>query len=138
MFGIKARSFVTIMLVIAVTALLLRIAIEEIIKFSIEQNDSSAQINLKLISTALENYAKNNSNSFPENFTPLTQGASRYLDKDYITLSPVKGYIYSCSKLELSGYTCVAAPAKCGLTGKMSYTVSTGGLFVSENCEKKE
>ncbi len=136
--GRKARSFVTIMLVIAVTALLLRIAVEEIIKLSIEQNDSSAQITLKLISTALENYAKNNSNSFPENFTSLTQGSSRYLDKDYITLSPVKGYIYSCSKLELSGYTCVAGPAKCGLTGKMSYTVSTGGLFVSEKCEKKE
>ncbi len=136
--GRKAKSFVTIMLVIAVAALFLRIAVEQIIKLTIEQNDSSAQITLKLISTALENYAKNNSNSFPENFTPLTQGTSRYLDKDYITLSPVKGYIYSCSKLELSGYTCVAVPAKCGLTGKMSYTVSTGGLFVSENCEKKE
>lgn len=128
----------TIMLVIAVTALLLRIAVEEIIKLNIEQHDSSAQITLKLISTALENYAKNNSNSFPENFTSLTQGSSRYLDKDYIALSPVKGYIYSCSKLELSGYTCIASPAKCGLTGKMNYTVSTGGLFVSENCEKKE
>ncbi len=136
--GKKARSFVTIMIVIAVSALLLRIAIEEMIKINADQNDSAAQTTLKFISTALENYAKDNNNVFPEGLISLTQGTSRYLDKDYITLSPVKGYFYSCSKLEPSGYTCSAVPVKCNLTGRMSYTVSTGGLFVSEKCEKKE
>lgn len=134
----KARSFVMIMIIIAISAFVLRIAIEEIIKISIEQNDSNAQTTLKLISTALENYAKDNKNAFPSKLDSLTEGQSRYLDKDYITLSPVKGYNYSCSKLEPSGYSCSAAPVKCDLTGKMTYYVSTGGLFVSERCEKKE
>ncbi len=134
----KAKSFLTIVVVIAVTALLLRVVIEQIIKLNIEQNDSNAQTTLKQISTALENYAKNNNNSFPEDFVVLTQGVSRYLDTDYIEHSPVKGYNYSCSKLEPSGYNCSAVPVKCGLTGKMFYTVTTGGLFVLEKCEKKE
>lgn len=134
----QAKSFLTIIVVIAVSALLLRVVIEQVIKLNIEQNHSNAQTTLKQMSTALENYAKDNNNSFPEELVALTQGVSRYLDTDYITHSPVKGYNYSCSKLEPSGYNCSAVPLKCGLTGEMFYTVSTGGLFVSEKCEKKE
>jgi hypothetical protein len=126
------------MILIAVSALLLRIFVEQIIKISIEQNESIAQTTLKLISTALENYAKANKGVFPVTLSVLTNSESRYLDKDYITQSPLKGYSYRCSKIEPSGYNCSAVPVKCNLTGKMSYSVSTGGLFVSEDCSKKE
>ncbi len=131
----KARSFVTLMIIIAVSALLLRIGLEQVIKISMEQNGSNAQTNLKYISTALENYAKDNNGVFPESFSMLTL---RYLDKDYIKQSPIKGYNYRCSKLDASGYNCSAAPVRCNLSGVMSYAVTTGGLFVSEDCLKKE
>lgn len=134
----KAKSIVTIMIVIAISTLLLRIAIEQIIKLNIEQNESTAQTTLKLISTALENYANNNQGVFPASIFALTKEESRYLDKDYITQSPIKGYNYSCSKIETSGYNCSASPVKCNLTGKTVYEVTTGGLFVSEKCSKKE
>ena len=51
----KAKSFVTIMVVVAVSALLLRLAIHRIIIYNIQQNQRIAQGNLKLLSTALEN-----------------------------------------------------------------------------------
>ena len=57
----KARSFVTLMVVIAVTAFTLRFAIEQVIRTNITQNESNASATLKLIATALENFAKNNS-----------------------------------------------------------------------------
>lgn len=126
------------MIVIAIFTLLLRIAIEQVIKLNIEQNESTAQTTLKLISTALENYANNNQGIFPGSIFMLTKEESRYLDKDYITQSPIKGYNYSCSKIESSGYNCSAAPVKCNLTGKTTYGVTSGGLFVSEKCSKKE
>lgn len=134
----KAKSFVAIMIVIALLALVLRIVIEETMKTSIEQNESNAQTTLKLISVALENYAANNKGSFPANLSILTQADFRYLDRDYIAQSPIKGYNYTCSRLESSGYSCSAFPVSCNLTGRMTYLVSTGGLFVSENCSKKE
>jgi competence protein ComGC len=134
----KARSFVAIMIVIAVLALLLRIGIEKVIKINISQNESDASINLKLISTALENYARDKNGLYPEKFSLLIQAQPAYLEKDYILQSPLKGYDYSCPRLEPSGYTCYAMPVKCNLSGKLVYTVTTGALLVSEDCKKKE
>lgn len=126
------------MIVIAMVALFLRIAIEKIIKINISQNESNSSVTLKLISTAIENYAKDNQGRFPSKFSTLSQTQPPYLEKDYIALSPVKGYNYSCPRLEESGYTCYAAPTTCKLTGNTTYSVTTGALFVSEECKRKE
>lgn len=134
----RARSFVTMMIIIAMSSLFLRIAIERIIKINIEQNESNTQAVLKLISTALENYAKHNQGIFPANLSFLTQPNPPYLDKDYISQSPLKGYNYNCLRLEPSGYSCYALPTKCGLTGNMVYTITSGGLLISEACNRKE
>lgn len=134
----RARSFVTIMVVIAISSLLLRIAIEQIIKINISQNESNASSTLKLISTALENYAKDHLGVYPSELSALTQTSPPYLDKDYIASSTIKGYNYSCSRLEPSGYSCSANPTRCGLTGNMIYTISSGGLLISEVCSRKE
>lgn len=134
----RAKSFISIMLFIAVTAILLRIAIDKIIKITIAQNESHASVTLKFISAALENYAKDNGDAYPAEFSALTREKPPYLDSDYIALSPLKGYNYDCSRLEPLGYICSAAPVRCRLTGNMIYTVSTGSLFISEECKLKE
>ncbi|MFH0762371.1 MAG: type II secretion system protein [Candidatus Omnitrophota bacterium] len=134
----KAKSFVTIMVVIAISALLLRIAIDKVMKLTLAQNESGAAASLKLISTALQNYASDHNGFFPANFSELIQAVPAYLDKDYLNFSPIKGYQYVCPRLEGDGYTCRALPVKCGLTGSLIYTVTTGGLMVSEECKIKE
>jgi len=126
------------MVIIAILALVLRFAFERIIKITVSQNDVNAQATLRLISTALENYAKDNKGVFPDDLSVLIRNNPQYLDKDYIVKSPIRGYDYNCSRLEALGYSCSATPVKCRLTGNTLYTVTTGGLVVSEGCGGKE
>lgn len=134
----KARSFVVIMIIIALSALALRMLVSEVISVSCSQNESNAQSTIKLISAALENYAKDNQGVYPPKISVLIQPKSAYLDKDYITQSPLKGYSYNCSRLDATGYKCYASPTKCKLTGKVVFSVTTGSLLISEDCAAKE
>lgn len=134
----RAKSFVTIMIVTAITALVLRVVIKQIIKVTITQNESDASATIKLISASLENYAKDNRGVYPAKLSVLAENKPAYLDKDYIKISPLRGYNYDCPRLDSSGYSCSASPVSCGLTGKIIYTVITGGSLISEECSKKE
>ena len=135
--NLKARSFVSIMIIIAFSALLLRLVISKIIIYNIQQNQYLAQSNLKLFSTALENYTKDNQGVYPVNINQLTKGKPVYLEKDYLAVPAIAGYEYDCQRLDAIGYNCSAAPVNCKLTGRVIYTVSTGGLIIAESCEKK-
>ena len=134
----RARSFVAIMIVIAVSALLLRITVEKLININIIQNEANAALTLKFISAALENYAKDHQGIFPLEISALTRTSPPYLDKDYIAQSPFKGYNFSCTRIEASAYSCSATPVKCRLSGNLIHTVTSGGLLISEECSKKD
>ncbi|MDD5356481.1 MAG: hypothetical protein PHY56_08105, partial [Candidatus Omnitrophica bacterium] len=123
----KARSFVTIMIAVGLSALLLRTMIQKFIVYNIERNQSLALVNLKLFYTALENYAKDNKGVYPENTNQLTKGNPVYLERDYLSVSSIRGYEYDCQRLGPTGYNCSAAPINCNLTGNKVYTMSTGG-----------
>ncbi len=133
----KARSFVTIMLVISACALLIKAGLSQVIKASIAQNESNAQATLKLISTALENYENLNGN-YPADLSVLLRTDPPYLDRNYIEESPIRGYNYSCERLEAASYSCSASPYMCEWTGKRSFTVTTGGPLTAEDCSKKD
>jgi hypothetical protein len=133
----KARSFVTIMIIVALTVLLLRLSVDKIIKYSIGQNQLLAQVNLKLLSTALENYAKDNKGAYPTSIDLLAKNKPPYLEKNYLAASSIGGYEYDCQRLNSTGYNCSASPVNCKLTGKTIYSVSTGGLIIAESCNNK-
>ncbi len=137
MLNLKARSFVSIMIVVAFSALLLRLGIHRIIVYQIQQNQLLAQINLKLLSTAMENYAKDNKNVYPVSIDLLTKHVPVYLERDYLAATSLRGYEYDCQRMDAGGYSCTASPVNCKLSGKMVYVVSTGGLIMTENCDKK-
>ncbi len=137
MFNNKARSFVTIMVVVALSALLLRLAVHQIIIYRIQQNQLLAQVNLKLLSTAMENYAKDNKNVYPASINLLIKNNPVYLERDYLAATSVHGYEYDCQRLDAAGYNCTASPVNCKFTGKMVYAVSTGGLLMAESCDTK-
>jgi competence protein ComGC len=134
----RGLGFITIMIIIAVAALIIRVAVEQIIKINITQNDAHALATLKLISTALENYAKEHLGGYPPDFSFLTKNTPSYLDKDYLREPPLRGYDYNCSRLENTGYSCSAQPLNCGFSGGFTHTVTTGGIIVSEPCPEKE
>ena len=134
----KGQSLIAITVIVAILALILRFAIGQIVKMNIAQNESYASKTLKLISVALENYAAAYEQVYPDSLSVLTATNPAYLDKDYVASSPLRGYNYNCLRLQSSGYNCEAVPVKCKITGKMAYTVTTGGVFLSEDCAKKE
>jgi Tfp pilus assembly protein PilE len=134
----KGLSLILVMIIIAVSTLLLRIAIEQIVKFNMAQNESNASTNLKLIATALENYAKDSQGFYPAKLVNLVESKAPYLNKNYFSRSSLKGYSYSCMRLEPSSYSCSATPIKCRLSGEKSFTVTTGGILTSEDCRKQE
>ena len=125
------------MIIIALSALLLRLGIHKIIIYNLQRNQYVAQDNLKLFSTALENYAKDNQGAYPVNIKQLTEGKPVYLDRNYLAVSVIRGYEYDCQRLDTTGYNCSASPVNCKLTGKVVYTVSTGGLIIAQSCDKK-
>lgn len=134
----RGKNFITIMVIVAISAVFLRVVAVRIIERNTAQNKSSAQSTIKLIAVSLENYAKDNKGLYPLTFQSLTLTKPSYLDKDYISISPVKGYSYSCTRLDASGYSCFATPTICKVTGNTSFNIITGGLLVSEECDKKE
>jgi hypothetical protein len=135
----KGKSFVVIMMIIATSSLVLTTAIEQLIKFNISQNEATALANLKLISAAFESYAKNNLGAFPTKTSFLVEANPAYLKKDYFNPRfRNNGYVYNCSLLQPSGYSCSSWPIKCGLNGKKIFTVTTGGSLTCAECIKKE
>jgi type II secretory pathway pseudopilin PulG len=139
MYNAKARSFLTVIIIIAFIALFLRFSSVQLIKWTIDQNEANAQETLKLVSTALELYAKDHMGLYPQNLNALVQSKPVYINNEYIEEpGRRKGYIFSCSRLEKSSYSCSQSPSICGLTGKKIFTVTTGGSLSTEECLKNE
>jgi hypothetical protein len=135
----KGRSFLTVIIIIAFVALFLRFSSVGLIQWTIDQNEAIAQDSLKLVSTALELYAKDHMGSYPRTLNALIQSKPAYIDREYIAEpSRRKGYVFTCSRLEQSSYSCSAVPGICGLTGKKVFTVTTGGSMIVEECLKDE
>lgn len=134
----KGKSFVMIMVIVALLALALRILTDKILTVTCSQNEATAQATLKAIAAALDNYARDNKGVYPKSVSLLSQSTPFYLDKDYIAESPIRGYTYNCARLDASGYNCYAFPSKCKLTGNLAYTVTTGGILIPEDCTTKE
>lgn len=133
----RAKSFVTIIVVIAFLAVFLRMAAEKLIDINIAQNESTAEENLKFVSAALESFARDHRGIYPANLSDLTKTNPPYLDKDY-TQQSSSGYNYSCSRLEPAGYACLAQPEDCKFSGRAIFSVSTGAILAREECPKKE
>jgi len=139
MHNTKARSFLTVIVSIAFVALFLRFSSVQIIKWTIAQNESNAQESLKLISTALELFAKDHMGVYPQSLHSLIQNKQAYINREYVAEpGKRKGYVFSCSRLEQSSYSCSASPLVCGLTGKKVFLVTTGGSWASEECLKND
>jgi len=133
----KTKSFVGIISAVALCALSLRIIAGFWISRAIAQNEDNALTTLKLISAALENFAKENHGIYPNSLNQLTSGTPPFLDKTCLEPDSFKGYTFSCPKLLANDYECLALPQRCKLTGDKIYRITKGGEFFFEGCSKK-
>lgn len=116
-----------------VIALLAAIAIPNLLRARLNANESQAQATLKTISTAIESYAIVNNGVYPDSLSALVKAKPSYLQEDY-TLSARAGYTYRFEPSP-SGYKVMAKPIDCDITGTKIYTVETGGILSSQDCQ---
>lgn len=133
----RGFSFVTAMIMAALIALAVRFAAEQFIAWSISQNEANAVDTLKLISTAIENYAGDHLGLYPTNLTALCESKPAYIERSYTKLSAAKGYVFECPVLDPTGYACQASPLRCKTTGKTVYRITTGGSRTDQDCGRK-
>ena len=134
----RGVSFVTVMIIAALVALALRFAVEQLIAWSIAQNEANAVDTLKLISTAIENYAGDHLGLYPTNLTALCESKPSYIDRSYTKLTAVKGYVFDCPVLDPTGYACEASPLRCTMTGRTVFRITTGGSLIDGKCGRKK
>ena len=118
-------TIIEMMMVVAIVALLVSIAIPNIIRVKSSSNHAFAQTTLKSISNALEMYAST-SGTYPTTTTQLFVPYP-YL-ADYFTGS-LNGYTFTPTLTNYS-YQVVATPVVT-IQGTTTYMISTGGLFTS-------
>lgn len=118
-------TLVEIMIVVVIIALLAAIAIPGMLRSRQQAQEATAKANLKLIASALENYAAINS-VYPTLTTELMGVTPPYLSSDYFT-GVHGGYTYAHS---LSNYSYLITAYPTATTpGVISFTVATGGII---------
>lgn len=138
----KGFTLIEVTIVVAIIALLSAIAIPQILRGRLVQNESAAQATLRTIATAFENYAAANKGQYPSDINAqMVNVTPRYLDKNYFleynVNKPYQGYFYAIVNVTSAGYNVVARPQVCSAegtpgTGSKSYTVTTGGVLSTD------
>lgn len=92
-----------------------------------EKNEALVKKSLSDMSTAAENYAKDNYGSYPIAMNLLTDAAVPYLKINFCGQS-MAGFTFSC-ETSIFGYTFTAAPVGEKPDGSSAITISTGGIL---------
>jgi len=134
--GLSLTGFtlIELIMVIVIIGILAAIAIPSMKRNYTIAKESVAQSNLRIISSALENYSTVNGN-YPTDESQLTGANPPYLNQSFCG-NTVSGYTYSCTFPNPADgtYTITATPSSCGVTGTRTYTITTGGVLTSTGC----
>ena len=120
-------TFVEIMIVVAIIALLAAIAIPTLLRARMSSNDALAKATLRAISTAAESFGTSNNGLYPLDMNSLTTPQPPYLNTNYVG-GAIAGYVYT-DTMTSSGYSIVATPVSVGSTGSAKETITTGGVL---------
>jgi TM2 domain-containing membrane protein YozV/Tfp pilus assembly protein PilE len=113
-------------IMIFIIAMLAAIAIPGFLKARAVASEKAAKATLQSVSTALELYATQNNNMYPENEASLTVVPPLNNREAY-------GYVFK-EELKTSGYKITAIPLYCD-EGVYAFTIETGGKLSQEACE---
>ncbi len=125
----KGLTLVEVMISVAIIVLLAFIAIPAVGRMT---NESAAKATLRSFSVAAEAYAKSHSGAYPATLQELTTSIASApdfcADLSGAAVKSVKGYNYKCTSAA-GGYTFEVVPITFGITGNVTYTVTTGGAL---------
>ena len=126
----RAFTLVEIMVTVSIIAALTAIAIPSLLTMKRAANETAARSNVRILSVSAETcmasrgHYPTSVSEFEEFLSPVAVYCS---DLDGAS-SEVKGYNYSCLS-DAAGYLFAAEPVTLGITGNITYTVSTGSVF---------
>ncbi|MGA2774712.1 MAG: prepilin-type N-terminal cleavage/methylation domain-containing protein [Candidatus Omnitrophota bacterium] len=126
----EAFTVLEMLVVVGVIAIVSAIIIPNLFMARMTANEAAAKSNLRSIAAAAETlYASKN--HYPDDLTEFEnflQSARTFCADLNGTKSEYKGYDYSCTS-DVNGYTFEASPVTLGMTGSITYTVTTGGIL---------
>ncbi|MCK9614828.1 MAG: DUF5683 domain-containing protein [Candidatus Omnitrophica bacterium] len=119
-------------IMVFILAMLAAIAIPNFMRARITASENAAASAIKSISSALESYAAQNNNVYPQSEESLLNLKPSYLPFAYNNRK-VYGYLFK-EELTPSGYKITATPVECGITGTKIYTIETRGKASESQC----
>jgi prepilin-type N-terminal cleavage/methylation domain-containing protein len=123
----RGFTLVEIMIVVAIIALLVAIAIPNLLRARVSANEASARATLKTLSTAAESFASANNGNYPTAITDLTEATPPYLNENY--LGDRQGYTFAYPTARTTAYLFTAVPITLNTTGTRSFSICTGGVL---------
>ena len=127
----RGFTLVEIMIVVAIIALLVAIAIPNLLGARRAANDAAAKANLKTLATELETYAASTGAGNYPNLTELqaqSAAATKYLGTTCTSSAGCGGFIYTVGSMGSGGYSVTASPVS-NQTGTSNYTITSGGAL---------
>ncbi|MFA5338052.1 MAG: DUF4190 domain-containing protein [Candidatus Omnitrophota bacterium] len=115
-------------IIIPIIAILAAIAIPNLLRARAGANEAQAQATVRTIATAATSYNAENGR-YPQKDSDLAYANPPYLSQSYDNKT-VNGYTYSI-RFAPDGYTIIAAPETCYVTGTKIFTMKDGEI--SEN-----
>lgn len=125
----QAFTLIEIMLVIAIIGLLASLAIPNVLRSRINANETVAIHNVRLISTALENYrASQQPAAYPDELETLGETVPPYVDTE-IAAGARAGYLFVYSQVNDNEYDVTATPEVENVTGSRTFFVDETGVI---------
>ncbi len=132
-----AFSFIEMMVVVAIVAIITSIAVPSLLKSRQGANQHAAQSTLQTISAAIETYFTTFM-TFPDDYNNLLNTSPPFINVDYCDGQAHSGYEINCAGVGGSGmtttsYTITANPESSTM-GVNCYRITPGGVLSSVTC----
>lgn len=128
-------TFVFTVVAIGAVILLIVILVTKGVEKTVVTNESQAEMVLKSISSAIQDYTLKNNGALPLGDQDVI-GSGLTSFSSAINDQRLNGYIFN-TEFSASGYKVIANPDDCGLSGRKVFTLDAAGV-TSQPCKVKE
>ncbi|MBM3251264.1 MAG: DUF4190 domain-containing protein [Candidatus Omnitrophica bacterium] len=122
------------LVIVPILALMVAIAVPNALRARITANEAFAKATLISISSAAKTYREVNNGKYPMGEYDLTNSQPPYLTKSYAN-QPIHGYEFKLD-FQSDGYNFIAAPTRCGTSGKRIFWIAEDGVITEKDCKQ--